>query len=132
MIFDSGQQYAGCAFTDCMEGARTHAIPVVRAQRGMHWNSYDGVSLDILAPSLPTLIDTGDDINENSIVTRLNYIDGSVATTRSDTPRWRRLKHSTAGATIYRTDRCGALTISQLRAPYVIPSLSRDGCNRRD
>jgi len=77
MIFDSGQQYSGRAFTDCMQGARTHAISVVRAQRGMRWNSDDGVTLDILAPSLPTLVDTGDDINENSIVTRLTYFDGS-------------------------------------------------------
>ncbi len=28
----------------------------------------DGVTLDILAPSLPVLADTGDDINENGIV----------------------------------------------------------------
>jgi competence protein ComEC len=62
-----------------MAGARAHAIPVVRAQRGMRWNSGDGVTLDILAPSLPTLIDTGDDINENSIVTRLTYFNGSQA-----------------------------------------------------
>jgi hypothetical protein len=74
MIFDSGQQYSGRAFADCMQGARTHAIRVVRAQRGMRWSSDDGVTLDILAPSPPTLVDTGDDINENSIVTRLTYI----------------------------------------------------------
>ena len=37
-----------------------------------------------------------------------------------------------AGATIYRTDRCGALTISQPRTLSVIPSLSSDSCNRRD
>jgi hypothetical protein len=39
----------------------------------MRWTD-DGVTLDILAPSLPTLVDTGDDINENSVVTRLTYV----------------------------------------------------------
>ncbi len=77
MIFDSGQAYGGRAFTDCMQGARTRAIPVIRVQRGMRWSSDDGLTLDILAPSLPALADTGDDINENSIVTRLTYINGS-------------------------------------------------------
>jgi len=39
----------------------------------MHWSSGDGVRLDILAPSLPFLADTGDDVNENSIVVMLRY-----------------------------------------------------------
>jgi competence protein ComEC len=37
----------------------------------------DAVTLDILAPSLPMLADTGDDVNENSIVTRLTYRAGA-------------------------------------------------------
>jgi hypothetical protein len=57
-IFDSGQQYTGRAFTDCMQNSRSHAVPVVRALRGMRWTSEDGVTLDILAPSLPKRIDT--------------------------------------------------------------------------
>jgi competence protein ComEC len=77
MIFDSGQTYSGRAYRDAMEGARIHAFPVVIARRGMHWNTDDGVTLDILAPSTPFLVDTGDDVNENSIVTRLTYNDGS-------------------------------------------------------
>jgi hypothetical protein len=39
----------------------------------MQWNSEDGVTLDVLAPSLPFLADIGDDINENSIVAMLHY-----------------------------------------------------------
>jgi competence protein ComEC len=39
----------------------------------MHWSSDDGVSLDILAPTDAPLINTGDDVNENSIVARLTY-----------------------------------------------------------
>ena len=77
MIFDSGQTYSGRAYRDAMDGARIHAIPVVIARRGMHWNTDDGVTLDILAPSTPFLADTGDDVNENSIVTRLSFNDGS-------------------------------------------------------
>ena len=76
-IFDSGQSYAGRAYNDAMAAAHAHAIPIVVARRGMRWTSGDGVTLDILAPSTPFLADTGDDVNENSIVTRLSYNDGS-------------------------------------------------------
>jgi competence protein ComEC len=72
MLFDSGQQYDGRAFRDCMHEAATHGVQIVRPQRGYRWTE-DGVTLDILAPSLPVLADTGDDINENSIVAMLNY-----------------------------------------------------------
>ncbi len=37
----------------------------------MRWTSGDGVTLDVLAPSMPYLVDTGDDVNENSIVVML-------------------------------------------------------------
>jgi competence protein ComEC len=73
MIFDSGQAYTGRAYTDAMAAARSHAVPVVLARRGIRWTSGDGVTLDVLAPSLPFLIDTGDDVNENSIVVMLHY-----------------------------------------------------------
>jgi hypothetical protein len=36
----------------------------------MRWTLADGVTLDVLAPSLPFLADTGDDVNENSILGR--------------------------------------------------------------
>jgi hypothetical protein len=39
----------------------------------MQWSSGDGINLYILAPSLPFLADTGDDVNENSIVAMLDY-----------------------------------------------------------
>ena len=56
-----------------MQEAATHGVQIVRPQRGYRWAD-DGVTLDILAPSLPVLADTGDDINENSIVAMLRYI----------------------------------------------------------
>jgi beta-lactamase superfamily II metal-dependent hydrolase len=39
----------------------------------MRWTSGDGVTLDVLARSLPFLADAGDDVNENSIVVMLRY-----------------------------------------------------------
>jgi beta-lactamase superfamily II metal-dependent hydrolase len=55
-----------------MAAAGSHRVPVVLARRGMRWNSEDGVTLDVLAPSMPFLADTGDDVNENSIVVMLH------------------------------------------------------------
>ncbi len=46
-------------------------MPVVLARRGMQWTSGDGVTLEVLGPSMPFLTDTGDDVNENSIVVML-------------------------------------------------------------
>jgi competence protein ComEC len=71
MIFDSGQSYAGRAYQDAMSAAHARGIPIVLVRRGMQWVSGDGVTLDVLAPSLPFLSDTGDDVNENSIVVML-------------------------------------------------------------
>jgi len=72
MLFDSGQAYDGRAFRDCMHEAATHGVQMVRPQRGYLWSD-DDVTFDILAPSMPVLADTGDDINENSIVAILSY-----------------------------------------------------------
>jgi beta-lactamase superfamily II metal-dependent hydrolase len=73
MIFDSGQSYAGRAYRDAIAAAHSHGVPIVLARRGMRWNSGDGVTLDVLAPAMPFLDDTGDDVNENSIVVMLHY-----------------------------------------------------------
>jgi beta-lactamase superfamily II metal-dependent hydrolase len=167
MIFDSGQQYKGRAFRDCMHEAAIHGVQIVRPQRGYRWTD-DGVTLDILAPSMPLLADTGDDVNENSIVAMLCYHDfrelfmgdagessearllaigadlhadvlkvGHHGSQYASTPPFIAAvhpqaafisvgRHNTfghpgastlatlerAGATIYRTDRCGAATLS--------------------
>jgi competence protein ComEC len=73
MIFDSGQAYSGRAYRDAMAAARSRGVPIVLARRGMRWISGDGVTLEVLAPSMPFLADTGDDVNENSIVVMLRY-----------------------------------------------------------
>jgi competence protein ComEC len=71
MIFDSGQTYAGRAYRDAVTAAHVHSVPIVLARQGMRWSSDDGVTIGVLAPSLPFLTDTGDDVNENSIVVML-------------------------------------------------------------
>ncbi len=73
MIFDSGQAYAGRAYRDAIAAAHSHDVPIILARRGMRWTSGDGVTLDVLAPSMPFLADTGDDVNENSVVVMLRY-----------------------------------------------------------
>jgi competence protein ComEC len=75
-IADSGQRYGGRAFADCMRAAGERGVPVRVARAGMRWTTDDGVTLDVLAPSDPPLADTGDDVNENSIVLRLTYAYG--------------------------------------------------------
>jgi competence protein ComEC len=75
VIYDSGQTYGGRAYRDCIASARAHNIPIAIARRGMRWSSGDGMRLDILAPSLPFFANTGDDVNENSIVAMLHYGD---------------------------------------------------------
>jgi competence protein ComEC len=72
-IADSGQRYGGRAYVDCLAAARERGVPVRVVRAGMRWQSDDGVILDVLAPSEPFLADTGDDVNENSIVLRLSY-----------------------------------------------------------
>jgi beta-lactamase superfamily II metal-dependent hydrolase len=39
----------------------------------MRWSSGDGLTLDVLAPAMPFLAETGEDVNENSIVVMLHY-----------------------------------------------------------
>jgi beta-lactamase superfamily II metal-dependent hydrolase len=53
-----------------MHEAATHRVRIVHPQRGYVW-SHDGLTLTTLAPSMPVLAETGDDINENSIVAML-------------------------------------------------------------
>jgi len=72
-ILDSGQSYGGRAYRDCIAAAHAQRVPIAVAHPGMRWSSGDGVALDVLAPSRPFLADTGDDVNENSIVAILHY-----------------------------------------------------------
>jgi len=73
LIFDSRQSYFGRAYADCRHAAADHHVPVQIVRRSVRWSTDDGVSIDILAPTNAPLSDTGDDMNENSIVARLSY-----------------------------------------------------------
>jgi len=123
LLFDSGQRYDGRAFRDCLHEAATHGVRIVRPQRGYRWE-VDGVRLDILAPSRPVLADTGDDINENSIVAMLHY------------QNFRELFMGDAGESSEARllasgfDLRADVLKAQLRPPHVIPSLSRDNADR--
>jgi len=105
----------------------------------MRWMSGDGVTLDVLAPSLPFLVNTGDDVNENSIVVMLHYDGlrelfmgdaGEASETRllaanddlqtslrsaimglAMRPR-QRLRPRSGRAGILRTDQCGAILLT--------------------
>lgn len=96
MIIDSGQAYNGRAYRDAIAAAHSHGVPVVSRQE-MRWTSGDGATLDVLAPWMPLLAETGDDVNESSIVAMLRYrrqrarVSGAV---------YRRRWRSTRGATV--------------------------------
>jgi beta-lactamase superfamily II metal-dependent hydrolase len=53
MIYDSGQVYGVRAYQDAIAAAHAHRVPIVRARRGMRWQSGDGVTLDVLASQMP-------------------------------------------------------------------------------
>jgi len=72
-IGDSGQEYGGRAFSDCLAAARARHVPVVLVRKGMHYATGDGVSFDALAPEEPLLAEGRNDVNENSVVLMLTY-----------------------------------------------------------
>jgi len=72
-IADSGQTYAGHAYRDCIGTARAEHVPIREPRAGDVWHTDDGVTLRFLAPSEPYIADSGDDVNENSIVVMLEY-----------------------------------------------------------
>jgi competence protein ComEC len=72
-VADSGQQYGGHAYHDCIETAHNQRVPVVYPRAGTIWKSDDGVTLYFVGPQLPFLKNTGNDINDNSITFILAY-----------------------------------------------------------
>ncbi len=70
---DSGQRYAGFAYNDALQVARTARTPIVYPRAGMVWRTNDGVTLTFIGPSLPLLAHTRNDINNNSLAFILQY-----------------------------------------------------------
>lgn len=73
LILDSGQEYGGHAYRDCILEARAHGVAVGVVRAGEIYRIDDGVTLRILAPSEPRFADGPNDVNENSIVALLEY-----------------------------------------------------------
>ena len=79
-IGDSGQDYGGRAFRDCLAAARARHVPVVVVRKGMHYATGDGVAFDALAPEEPLLAEGKNEVNENSVVLMMTYRCAGCAT----------------------------------------------------
>jgi competence protein ComEC len=75
-IADSGQEYGGRAFRDCLTAARARHLQMIFVRKGMQYATVDGVAFDALAPEEPLLADGRNDVNENSVVLRMTYTCG--------------------------------------------------------
>ena len=70
---DSGQPHAAPGYRGALEeGIRRH-IPYHLGRAGQTLNIEQGVALRVLRPTRPLLVGTPDDLNNNSIVCRLEY-----------------------------------------------------------
>jgi competence protein ComEC len=70
---DSGQSYPGHAYRDALEVARERGVPLLEPRAGDVWRTRDGVTFRFYAPSYPYFEGTRNDINDNSLVFRLEY-----------------------------------------------------------
>jgi len=70
---DSAQSYPGHAYHDALEAARSRDIPLLEPRAGDVWRTDDGVVFRFYGPLLPHISGTRNDINENSLVFRLEY-----------------------------------------------------------
>jgi len=70
---DSGQSYPGHAYQDALATARERAVPLLEPRAGDVWRTEDGVTFRFYAPSYPYFAGTRNDINDNSLVFRLEY-----------------------------------------------------------
>ncbi len=72
---DGGRRYPGRAYRDALDVARERGVPMLEPRTGSIWRTDDGVTFRFYGPSVPYLAGTRNDINENSIVFRLEYGD---------------------------------------------------------
>src|SRR5581483_8548891 len=70
---DSGQRYGGYAYSDALRTAGTEHVPLVYPRAGAVWKTGDGVTLTFIGPSLPFIIGSQNDINNNSVAFILQY-----------------------------------------------------------
>ncbi len=70
---DSGQPYAGHAYRDALDAARERQVSMLEPRGGDVWHTDDGVTFRFYGPTLPYIAHTRNDINNNSLVFRLEY-----------------------------------------------------------
>ena len=70
---DSGQTYPGHAYHDALDVAAFRHVPIVYPRAGAVWRTDDGVTFRFYGPTLPLLTHTQNDINNNSLMFRLEY-----------------------------------------------------------
>ena len=73
LFADSGQQYAGHAYRDALSAAHELHVPLLYPRGSDVWHTDDDVTLRFYGPTLPLLTNTRNDINNNSLVFRLEY-----------------------------------------------------------
>ncbi len=72
-LYDSAQLYDGPAYQRALDVARARHVPWLRAQRGVAFNLGPSTRVKILAPELPLITGTSSDINNNSVVLRVEF-----------------------------------------------------------
>jgi competence protein ComEC len=70
---DSGQTYPGHAYQEALRASRQRRVPIAYPRGGTVWTTDDGVTFRFYSPTLPLLTNTQNDINNNSLVFRLEY-----------------------------------------------------------
>ncbi|MBC5823410.1 MAG: MBL fold metallo-hydrolase [Candidatus Eremiobacteraeota bacterium] len=76
-LYDSAQMYGGPAYRRALAVVREHHIPWLRAKRGVSFDLGSQTHVRVLAPEAPLLAGTASDINNNSVVLRVQF--GGVA-----------------------------------------------------
>ena len=70
---DTAQVYAGHAYRDALEVAHVRHIPIRTPRGGDIWHTDDGVTFRFYGPTLPLIDGSRNDINNNSLVFRIEY-----------------------------------------------------------
>ena len=70
---DSGQSYPGHAYHDALAVASDRHIPMLEPRGGDVWRTDDGVVFRFYGPTLPYIAGGRNDINDNSLIFRLEY-----------------------------------------------------------
>jgi competence protein ComEC len=73
LFADSGQTYPGHAYHDALDLLSSEHVPIAYPRAGTVWQTDDGVTFRFYSPTLPLLVNTRNDINNNSLVFRVEY-----------------------------------------------------------